>query len=175
MDIGELLTRGTIWISIVGYAVGSVIFALSTSSPRRAQWDPAVRIVWTIACASLFVHFLSAFHFYHNWSHAAAYADTARQTKEVAGFNWGGGVFINYALLLAWTVDIAWWWRSGLDSYRKRPWPVVMGWHGFFVFIIVNATVVFADGIVRWIGLAMSALLILTWLSIARRNFGPQR
>ena len=167
MGMGEFLTRGTIWFSIVGYAVGSVIFALSR---RRARSDSAARVVWTIACAVLIAHFISAFQFYHGWSHAAAYADTARQTEEAFGFHWGGGLFINYALLIAWIVDIAWWWRSGLDSYRKRPWPLVAGWHGFLIFIIFNATVVFGDGIVRWLGLAIFFLLTVAWLRIVREG-----
>jgi len=127
MGIGEFLTRSTVWFSIVGYVVGSVVFALSPLARRRAQWDSAARVVWTIACASLIAHFISAFQFYHGWSHAAAYDDTARQTEELFGLNWGGGLFINYALLIAWIVDIAWWGLSGLDSYRKRPWPLVAG------------------------------------------------
>ena len=164
----EFLTRGTIWVSIAGYAIGSVIFAMSSSSGKRATWDPATRAIWTIACASMIVHFITAFHFYHGWSHAAAYADTARQTREVFGLNWGGGVFINYALLIVWMVDIAWWWRSGLDSYRKRPLTLVAIWHGFLIFIIFNATVVFGDGIVRWIGAGVCLTLILTWVRIIR-------
>ncbi|HYJ88297.1 MAG TPA: hypothetical protein VEW46_19690 [Pyrinomonadaceae bacterium] len=169
MYIGELITRSTIWVSIVGYAVGSITFALSTPTRRRVQWDLAARIVWTIACVSLVAHFISAFQFYHAWSHTAAYSDTARQTEELFGLNWGGGLFINYALLTAWIVDIAWWWRSGIDSYRKRPRLLVMLWHGFFVFIIFNATVVFADGVARWVGLAVALLLIITWWRIVRR------
>jgi hypothetical protein len=175
MDTGEFLTRSTIWVCIVGYAVGSVFYALS-SSPRRSgqlestQWDAAARVVWTAACASLIAHLISAFHFYHGWSHAAAYVDTARQTEEVFGANWGGGLFINYALLLAWIVDIAWWWRSGLDSYRKRPWPVIAAWHGVLVFIIFNATVVFGDGIVRWLGLAISLFLTFTWWHVGKNG-----
>ena len=168
MDIGEFLTRGTIWVSIAGYAIGSVIFALSYSSRRKATLDSATRDIWTIACAGLIAHFVSAFHFYHGWSHAAAYEDTARQTREIFGLNWGGGVFINYALLIVWMIDIAWWWRSGLDSYRKRPWPLVVAWHGLLIFIIFNATVVFGDGIVRWIGAGISLLLMLAWVRIIR-------
>ncbi len=173
MDTGEFLTRGTIWVSIAGYAIGSVIFALSyssrvDSSPGRAKWDSATRVVWTIACASLIAHFISAFQFYHGWSHAAAYDDTARQTHELFGLNWGGGLFINYALLIVWMVDIAWWWRGGLDSYRQRPWPLMIAWHGLLIFIIFNATVVFGDGIVRWIGLAICLMLILAWVRIIR-------
>jgi len=160
MDTGELLTRGTIWVSIAGYAIGSVLFAISYSRRRRAEWESATRVVWTIACASLIAHFISAFQFYHGWSHAAAYEDTARQTHELFGLNWGGGLFINYALLIAWMIDIAWWWRDGLNSYRQRPWPLVIAWHGLLIFIIFNATVVFGDGIVRWIGLVICLMLI---------------
>lgn len=169
MGIGEFLTRGTIWFSIVGYTLGSVIFALFSSPQRRAQWDSAARVVWTVACASLIAHFISAFQFYHGWSHQAAYRDTARQTEELFGLNWGGGLYINYALLIAWIADVGWWWRAGLDSYPKRPWPLVALWHGFLIFIIFNATVVFGDGIVRWLGVTICLLLTLTWLHIVRR------
>lgn len=162
------LTLGTIWISIASYATGSVIFARCSSSRRSATCDSVARVIWTIACASLIAHFISAFEFYHGWSHAAAYADTARQTREAFGINWGGGLFINYALMIAWMVDIAWWWHSGLDSYRKRPLPLVVAWHGFLIFVIFNATVVFGDGIVRWMGLGICLVLILTWVRIIR-------
>ena len=172
MEMGEFLTRATIWVSIVGYAIGSVIFA---ASRRRPEWDSAVRMVWTIACASLIAHFISAFHFYHGWSHAAAYEDTARQTNELFGLNWGGGVFINYALLLVWMIDVGWWWRSGLDSYRKRPWGLVVVWHGLLMFIIFNATVVFGDGVVRWIGLAVILLLIFSWIVLFARHKNDPR
>ena len=161
MDVGEFLTRTTIWLSIVGYVTGSVLFA---SSRNRTQWDPAARAAWTIACASLIAHFISAFHFYHHWSHSAAYLDTARQTNEMFGFNWGGGLYINYALLIAWIVDIAWWWRSSLGSYRSRPRWLLAIWHGFFIFIIFNATVVFGEGPVRWVGLVTSLLLAVIWV-----------
>jgi len=168
MGIGETLTRSTIWISMACYAIGSLIFAVSYSWRNSTTWLYISRALWTIACASLIAHFITAFHFYHGWSHAAAYADTARQTRETFGLNWGGGVFLNYGLLIAWMFDIAWWWRGGLDSYRKRPRALVVVWHGFLIFIIFNATVVFADGIVRWIGAGICLMLILAWLRIIR-------
>ncbi len=166
--MGEFLTRGTIWVSIIGYAVGSVIFALQG---KRPLWDAAARVVWSVACASLIAHFISAFQFYHGWSHAAAYADTAQQTQELFGLNWGGGLFINYALLVAWIVDIGWWWRSGLDSYRKRPWALIAAWHGLLIFIIFNATVVFGAGIVRWF--VSVFILQLSSCSHSHRGFSP--
>ena len=110
---GELLTRGTIWISIVAYTIGCIFFA----GGRPLTW---VRLAWTIGCAALLAHFICAFNFYHSWSQESAYVETARQTAEVVNINWGGGLFINYAVAVLWTADVVWWWLAGLGSYRRR-------------------------------------------------------
>ena len=162
---GEFLTRSTIWVTIVAYAIGSVAFAL-----RKPRGDSAARFAWTLAVISLIAHFICAFQFYHGWSHDAAYRDTARQTEELTGLDWGGGLFINYAFLAIWIVDIGWWWLRGLDSYRARPWRLIIIWHGLLILIIFNATVVFEDGIVRWLGLAICIVLFLTWVSVATQR-----
>ena len=166
MSRGELLTRITIWLAILAYAVGSVAFALAR---RRTRRDSATRIVWTIACLCLVAHVVWAFQFYHGWSHEAAYHETARQTQEVVGLNWGGGLFINYILLAGWIIDVGWWWWSGLNSYRQRPWQLVAAWHGFLIFMIFNATVVFKAGTVRWVGLCICGILGAAWFVIARQ------
>jgi len=165
---GELLTRITIWLAIVGYTVGTFIFALAR---RRVRWDRAARIVWTIACLSLVAHVVCAYQFYHGWSQASAYSETARQTNEVVGLNWGGGLFINYALVIGWMVDVGCWWWSGLNSYRRRPWQVVAAWHGFLIFIVFNATVVFKTAAVRWVGLCICVSLVAAWLVVGRQGW----
>ena len=170
MISGELLTRGTIWISIVAYTIGCVMFATHW---RQLEVDRWVRLAWTIGCAALLAHFAVAFHFYHSWSHQSAYLDTARQTAKVIAVNWGGGIFINYAVATLWFADVVWWWVAGVSSYRRRPWLLTLLWHGFLLFIIFNATVVFKDGIVRWIGVVVSVSLGLSWLLIHRqRSYG---
>jgi hypothetical protein len=162
-----LLTRATIWMAILAYTAGSIIFAL----PSRIAWrDAATRLAWTIACLALAAHFVCAFQFFHHWSHDSAYRETARQTEAVIGSNWGGGLFINYAVLALWVVDIVWWWRSGLPSYRAHLWPLRTIWHGFLIFIIFNATVVFKDGIVRLVGVVITAGLCLAWLAVAKQR-----
>jgi hypothetical protein len=167
METGELLTRATIWITIVAYTVGSVIFALARG---RSRWDAATRLTWTIAVVSLIAHFICAYEFYHHWSHESAYLDTARQTDAVVGLNWGGGLFINYAFLILWIVDLGWWWLRGLNSYRTRPWGILAAWHGFLIFILFNATVVFKDGAVRWAGLVICLTLLVAWIVIAMQR-----
>ena len=165
MRNGELLTRLTIWAAVAGYGVGAAAFALSRAS---RGWDRAARVAWTVGCVSLLAHVASAFHFYHRWSHDAAHLDTARQTNEVFGLDWGGGLYINYALLAGWVIDVSWWWLRGLDSYRRRPWPLTAAWHGFLVFIFFNATVVFKSGPARWAGLAACLGLCAAWWLAAR-------
>src|SRR6185295_15695330 len=96
MSSGEFLTRSTIWISILAYTVGCVVFATARNADRWA------RLAWTMGCAALVAHFICAFNFYHSWSHQSAYIDTARQTAEVFRINWGGGLFINYAVAILW-------------------------------------------------------------------------
>ncbi|HEY0430926.1 MAG TPA: hypothetical protein VGC61_03885 [Pyrinomonadaceae bacterium] len=167
MNVGELLTRLTIWITIVAFAVGFATFALSRN---RRSWDAAARLAWTVACIALLAHVAFAYHFYHGWSQDAAYLETARQTEKVVGLNWGGGLYINYALVIGWVVDTICWWVLGLEVYRSRSWPLVAAWRGFLIFIIFNATVVFKTGFVRWAGLFVCVALGLTWLIGARDN-----
>ena len=169
MSSGELLTTATIWIAISAYAAGA--FALSISV-RRPTWVSAARVIWTIAVVGLAAHIACAFQYYHAWSHAAAFRDTARQTQEVFGLNWGGGLYINYLLLIGWVVDVGWWWLAGLDSYLRRPRLVVLAWHLFLIFIIFNATVVFEGGIRRWAGLAICLVTCLVWFHLGFNNPG---
>jgi len=157
---GEVLTKLTIWIVIIGYASGTVTFALSRN---RHRGDSIARLAWTIAIIALLAHLFCAFQFYHGWSENAAYRETARQTGEVIGLNWGGGLYINYAVIIGWVVDVGWWWVRGAGSYRQRPWSLMAAWHGFLIFIIFNATVVFKTGLVRWVGLCVCLGLSLVW------------
>jgi hypothetical protein len=167
MGTGEILTRVTIWVAVAGYAAGAAAFALSR---KRYRWDAAARLASTLACIALLAHVACAFHFYHGWSHGVAYLDTARQTEEVFGLDWGGGLYVNYALLAGWVLDVTWWWVRGLDAYRRRPWPLTAAWHGFLIFIIFNAAVVFKTGPTRWAGLCVCLGLCLAWWVAARDN-----
>lgn len=164
MSRGEFFTRFTIWVTLAGYFTGAAVFILSQ---KRRNWKRAARLAWSIACISLLAHVACAFHYYHGWSQTAAYQQTARQTAEVVGLNWGGGIYINYALMVGWVVDVIWWWR-GLDSHRRRPQLLAAIWQAFLIFIIFNATVVFKTGPLRWVGLALCLALVILWLYTSR-------
>ncbi len=124
------------------------------------------RTAWTAGVISLIAHVACAYHYYHNWSQAAAYRETARQTAEVTGLNWGGGLFINYALIIGWVADVALWRLRGLAAYRNRPGWLAAAWQGFLFFIIFNAAVIFKTGPLRWIGLGFCLWLAFLWLLV---------
>jgi hypothetical protein len=171
--VGEELTRWTIRIALLLYAAATL-----TGRCGRAA-EPAnrrARLLWTLGLMAYLAHIASAFHFTHHWSHAAAYRDTARQTAEIFGWHWGGGLYVNYAFTLLWPVDAACWWRSA-ECYRRRPGWMVLTLHGVFLFMIFNATVVFAAGAVRWLGLLMCvALMPYCWNCRSIRSpCGPGR
>ena len=170
MNVGEFLTSVTIWISALAYVSGAAIFVLSRG---RSSWDAAGRVIWTVACSALLAHVFCAFQFYHHWSHAAAYLATAEQTSKMVNLNWGGGLYFNYAFLIGWIADIAWWWLRGLESYRQRPWLLLVLWHSFILFMFFNATVIFESGPQRWAGWLLCVFLCIVWLNAARHSANP--
>ncbi|HEV3470375.1 MAG TPA: hypothetical protein VG148_13700 [Pyrinomonadaceae bacterium] len=166
-----MLTKITVWLALTGYAAGAACLLLARRSPSRAR---AARAAWTFGCAWFLAHVLCAFAFHYGWSHATAFAETARQTREVTGADFGGGVFVSYAFTLAWVADAAWWWLDEA-GHRRRPRLLTYAWHGFFFFIVFNGTVIFGHGPARWLGASVCGGLALLWLFTARRpRRGPR-
>ncbi len=115
-----------------------------------------VRITWTLAWMFHVEHIALAFHYVHKWSHEAAYRETARQTAELIGVGWGGGLYWNYLFSVLWTADVAWWWVAR-GSYEGRSRWIGAAIHGFLGLIFFNGVVVFGPGPVRRAGIAAAA------------------
>lgn len=173
MHGGEWLTRGTVWLALLLYVMSEVMAAV-----KRGQ-DPLAMTRWlnTLGCAAFLTHVACAFHFYHQWSHAAAYAETARQTADFSGWNWGGGLFINYLFALVWLGEVVWSWANPSAHVRRAKW---MRWsvRGFFLFMMLNGAVVFVRGPIRWFGLLLCLVLVVFWWNNRRRiaeHVGPSK
>jgi hypothetical protein len=166
MSRGEFLTRSTIWLALAGYTLAEAGRVWARSFP---QWEKRARWAWTLGGAAYLAHVMAAFHYYHGWSHAAAYAETARQTEAKFGFHWGGGLYFNYFLTAVWLVEIGWWWIAP-DQFHRRPRPLTSAVQAFFYFMVFNATVVFPSGPVRWFGLAICLGLGCLWIGSLVRN-----
>lgn len=157
MDLGDILTRSTVLLAMALYVL---TLSLRWYAHGRSDRLTAARLAWTGGCLLFLGHVVCAFAFFHDWSHAAAYADTARRTEEMVGIDWGGGLFLNYAFTFVWMADVVWWWlwpAAYLRRGRAMDWLV----HGFMGFMAFNGVVVFASWPVRIGGLAMFAVLLL--------------
>jgi hypothetical protein len=148
MDL-EFWLRASVWLSLVSWAAAECL----RLGPRdRSKAEAAARGLWAASCFLAFVHVALAFELRHGWSHAAAVADTARQTRELLGVSFGGGVFANYAFLAVFALDALWWWRSPA-TYRDRALALDVAIRFFLFFMYVNGAIVFARGPVRAAGL----------------------
>ncbi len=126
---------------------------------NRARGKTA-RAFWTTGAALLVVHTLAVFHYIHRWSQDAALEHTARQTAALTGLDWGGGLYVNYAFIALWALDAIRWWRNPA-AYERRT-PVARDTLlAIFLFMFVNAGIVFAHGPARWVGIA--AVGVVLW------------
>ena len=152
-----MITLWTVRVACIFYAG-----ALAAWIARKME---AARWLWTFGVVFFLAHVISAFTLNYGWSHQAAYAETARQTAELFKVRWGGGLYFNYAFTAIWAADVLWmWWDA--PGYRTRPRWIGVSVHAFLAFMFFNATVVFASGWVRWLGLSGFVLLAIQRASV---------
>ena len=157
MDTGEWLTRGTVWLALSLYVASEM-----AAARRDGELFRVPRWLNTAGCVAFLAHVACAFQFYHHWSHATAYVETARQTAEFSGWNWGGGLYINYFLALVWLGEVVYFWAN-LNGYLQRPNWVTWTVRIFFLFMIFNGGVVFVHNAARWFGLLLCVTLAGCW------------
>ncbi len=158
----EFLTRAFVWVALSGYAL-SAILQLMSARMRPARW------LLGAGAIAFVLHVICAFHFFHQWSHADALAETARQTKELIGVENGGGLYLNYAFTLLWLWDAGYWLVAGDEAYLNRSRWIVVTLHSFFAFMFVNGAVVFGKGPVRWYGIAVIAMMAIGFVKLRRK------
>lgn len=158
MDTGDWLTRGTVWAALTLYVASELACQRGSFAVRRS--------LSALGCLLFLAHVACAFHFHHRWSHALAYADTARQTAELVGWNSGVGLYINYIFGFAWIATVARNWT--------RP-VIVWVFRGFFWFMIFNGAVLFAHGPIRGLGLLLCLALIVCWWPRGMRKCAPRK
>lgn len=149
-----LTIRLTIFLALLAY------FAAECGWLARPANRWSIRL-WVVAWLFLLAHFWAAFALHHHWSHAHAVAETADKTARVTGWRFGGGVWVNYALALAWTADIAA--RVGATAGPPPWWR--LGFRGVLGFLVFQATVVFGSPpaqVLGGIGLLAQAIAAFT-------------
>ncbi|HET6899732.1 MAG TPA: hypothetical protein VFK70_15355 [Vicinamibacteria bacterium] len=166
MAIGEPFLRAFAWLSLFAWAASE--WQKSTSAPGSAS-ERRARAWFTAGAIALLAHSALAFHLRYAWSHAAAAQDTARQTRDVTGLAFGGGVFVNELFLVVWLLAALWWWLDP-EGYRSRgpsfEWPL----RASFLVMFVSGAVVFARGPVRLAGAAAVGVVLAAWYRGAGRG-----
>lgn len=161
MPYGELITRATADLALTLALLG---LALRLAPGGTASLK--ARLLWTLAAGVYLLHVAAAFYFVHHFSHRAALEHTSQRTEQLFSIATGIGLWVNYAFTLAWLADVIAWWRRPRNDH-KLSWPVV-GWLAVFLFITIQATVVFEDGLTRWYFMALLAGVAV--FVIARRS-----
>lgn len=150
---GDDLTRNTIRLALAYYALATlVMMGLDDAEWTAVGPGRIARSAWTLACLIYVIHVGVAFHYFFGWSHAAAFAHTAQRSGV------GEGVYVSYAFTLVWPMDVLGWWLAP-QRYARRPGWVGMALHGFMLFLVFNATVVYETGRIRWAGMVYFGVL----------------
>jgi hypothetical protein len=97
--------------------------------------------------------------------------ETARQTAAVYGLDWGGGVFVNYAFLGVWAIDL-WRWRAAMRRGATRSSGAMWLARAFYVVVILNGAVIFAAGARRLLGAVIVVSLLMIWRPRRRAGSG---
>jgi hypothetical protein len=141
----QWVVRGTIWLALAAFVAAEGGRWRARRTGLKGGWALAAFASGAVLCA---LHFAAALHWTYGWSHTRALEATARQTEEVYGLSWGGGLWVNYVFLAAWMAELIRWSRD--PSYALRA-PRAGQWalRGFYALVVVNAAVVFPQGAAR--------------------------
>ena len=152
----------TIWISLVFYASAVAVSFLVLDDRKRQK---TYRILWRLGCIFALSHVLFAFHFVHHWDHQAAVKHTLIETERVTGIRFEYGIYFNYLFLLVWTMDCLHSHHGRLELARQKSLRCIWGWfvHLYMLLIILSATIVFEEGLIRYISLVVLSLLTLIY------------
>ena len=150
-----------VWLSLIAFAAGE----LAKSRRYAGAWS-----ISATGAILLAVHIVLAMAGRHGWSLTSAIEATARQTNDMFGIDWGGGVYVNYIFAAVWITEL-FVWRQWPDGYASRPGWIKWSLRAFYFVIIVSAAVIFASGWRRWMGAAIVAALVTSWIEPgSRRN-----
>jgi len=143
-----------VWLSLIAFVAGE----LAKSRRYAGAWS-----VSATGAILLAIHIVLAMAVRHGWSHASALEETARQTNDVFGLNWGGGVYVNYLFAVVWISEL-FVWRQWPEGYASRPDWIKWSLRAFYFVMIVSAAVIFATGWRRWMGVGILAVLMASWI-----------
>ena len=165
IELGQQISLWAVRLALLFW----FLFAFSRIVDRSRLQDVKLRGLWTMATVLYAIHVLTAFAYFHEWSHEAAVQHTADRTHEFIGIHWGGGIWFNHFFTVLCTIEmVTWWVRPQAINGRA----IRMSWmvYGYCLFIIFNAAIVFVAGPTRWINTVALLMLVALYFRNHPRN-----
>jgi hypothetical protein len=142
LEIHEI-ARWTAWPSFLCYSI-AVGLQIGPRPGDSTIWSRRFSIVGWV---TLIIHIAIAMGTVHHWSLAEAVRHTAQQTQAAVGWNWGGGVWLNFATVAVWGWTL--WPASqlGPTSQLQTTGSKWLNWSAqwYIAFMMFNATAVFGS------------------------------
>ena len=148
-EIGQQFSIWTIRLAVllwIGFAVLWIRRDRISNARMKRMW------AWGLATLLLVIHVISAFAYFHDWSHQLAAEHTAKVTDQVVGWYWSGGIWFNYLFVLLCGVEAYLWTGRRHPLLRSKSANRLV--YGITVFMMINAAIVFAFTGFRWVALA---------------------
>jgi len=139
-----------------------MVIALAMQLRGLRAVDRRVVSIWFLGSLLALGHSIGSLLTFHHGSQADAVASTAEQTRELLGFAFGAGLYVNYVFVLVWIIDASFR-MIAPGRYERLPAFYYQCVNCFLIFIAFNGAIVFKAGIVRWIGCGCCALLVYLW------------
>ena len=157
----------TIWTALALFVAAEAGRRRLSDGDRPAAWARPALVLGALLMTG---HVLLALASRYGWDHAAAVRETARQAAVVYGFEWRGNIYVSYAFVVLWFVEV---WRWPVPADRGAVTTTTIGWtlRAFFFLIIFNGAVVFATTAwSRALGSLLMAILVWAWWPIETRT-----
>ena len=156
------IVRTTMLLATIAWAIGEILMRRSPACDRMA------RLVWSVGIALALIHVALAFDVVYDWDHERAVDATARPAADRFGWGWRGSIYVNYAFLILWFVDVCWWWTApGSHAARSRRTESLR--LAVFTFMFFNGAIVFASAGGRIVGIAAVAAVLFASPVLHRR------
>lgn len=133
-----------VWIAVAAWFVGATLRCIDSPASRRwFGWS------WLLGSVVMWVHIYGSYSEVYEWSHELALLETANESERVTGIRASWGVYVNFGFAMMWSVY----------SIRVVLKGLFNSWIDHFVFwftavIVLMATVVFEEGVVRYASFA---------------------
>lgn len=162
---GETIVRWTARLAAAAYLARVSVDVVAPWNGRAQRWN---RVIWIVGCVIFLAHVAAAFHFYHGWSHTAAFEHVRKQTLLLTGYDSGFGLYLNELMAVWWIMDALLWARNfRWPENRAVYWSLQV----FFAFMMFNATVVFGPRGWVWVLVEWTVGLGITrWVWRGARN-----